>query len=113
MLFVIVARADDVARSLARLAAAPVELERLVPPALVVRVDAEVVEHVRLPAKVAELLVDRQGEAAERLALGASELGVGEVEQEVGVRDRVQVAGVERVLERGVVARLMHSPNSP
>ena len=41
-----------------------VVVERLLPAALVVRVDAEVVEHVRLAEQVAELLVDRQREPA-------------------------------------------------
>ena len=45
--------------------AALVEVERIVPPAFVVRVDPEVVQRVRLPEEVAELFVDRQREVAD------------------------------------------------
>jgi hypothetical protein len=83
--------ADDVADPLAGLSAAPVEVERVVPATLVVGVDAEVVQHLCLPEQVAQLLVDRQREAAEGDSLGAAELGVGDVQQVVRVREAGQV----------------------
>ena len=76
-----------VADALEERAAPLVHVERLRPVALVVRVDAEVVQHGRLPLQVAELLEDRQCEAAERDALGRADLRVHEMQQEVRVAE--------------------------
>ena len=51
MLFVCIATLVDVAEPLASLAAALVEVERLVPVALVVGLDAEVVERAAWPLR--------------------------------------------------------------
>ena len=61
-----------VADPLPRLFAAAVDLERLLPPALVIRVDAQVVQDVGLAEQVAELFVDREREAAEGSPVGTA-----------------------------------------
>ena len=63
---------DHVADPFAKAPASLVEVTRLVPAPLVVRLDAEVVEHARLADEVADLFEDRQREAAERVALRSS-----------------------------------------
>ena len=63
---------DHVADPLAQAPAALVEVACLVPPALVVGLDPEVVEHTRLADQVADLFEDGKREAAERLALRAA-----------------------------------------
>ena len=61
---------DHVADPLAQAAAPLVEIARFVPPALVVRLDPEVVEHAGLADEIADLLEDRQRKPTERMALG-------------------------------------------
>src|SRR6266508_782445 len=95
---------DDVADPLTELPAALVELEGLVPATLVVGVDAEVVEHVRLAEQVAELLIDREGEPAEGAPLRGSERRVGEVEEVVAAGEAPEV---------GRLVRLVHGPLAP
>ena len=90
---------DDIARTPAQLAAAPVELRGLVPAARVVRLDPEVVDDVRLQDEVAGFLEHRQGEPSV-LVIGLAERHVADVEEEVGVAERRAVFGGRRVLGR-------------
>ena len=78
---------------------APVQIERIVPPALKVREDAHVVEDETLPMKIAELLVDAQGQGRVDRLLVAPERRIAPVEQEVGVGQRVTGVGSLRLLD--------------
>ena len=89
-------RSHDVADSLAQPPALLVVLERIVPAALVVRVDAEVVEDVRLTEQVAQLLVDRQGDAAKVPPFRPAQRRVREVQEVVAVGGALEILDRER-----------------
>src|SRR4051794_22046214 len=90
---------DDVADPLAQAAAALVEVSCLVPAALVVRLDPEVVEDAGLADEIADLLEDRQREPPERMAFGISAQRVDDMAEVVRVREVAEVVQVGGALD--------------